>query len=287
MFGLAVGLRAQGPALIRYAGPAGPGGRSGHQSLPFDHFPMRKHDFIGSKKENMMKYIYALFLTFAFCTSCKAQNKTELPKDDIRSKTKDVIATDSTEITKNIDDWNNRWKIKDCKLATTDSETASQGVIIQNSLPKGDRHTDSSGKAFGIAIFWTRVINETASPLELSINFPADSFAISPSANAYLQVFLPSDTMTLDKQWLYNYGVTGLQSFLDTGLNKPTMLRRIINSKEEFIFYTGVLLDQAGSVGAVFGPTRAGFVLKEEGLFYRINLLDPVLIPCGQIVFRN
>jgi len=26
VFGLAVGLRAQGPALIRYAGPAGPGG---------------------------------------------------------------------------------------------------------------------------------------------------------------------------------------------------------------------------------------------------------------------
>ena len=33
MFGLAVGLRAQGPALIRHTGPAGPGGNGGYSLL--------------------------------------------------------------------------------------------------------------------------------------------------------------------------------------------------------------------------------------------------------------
>jgi hypothetical protein len=226
-------------------------------------------------------YVYAL-LALAFYTSCEGQNK----------------ITDSLRSTNEIDDWNKRWKIKDDKLPAIHSETASQGVIIQNSLPKGDRHTDSGGKVFGIAIFWTRVINNTANPLELTINFPADSLEIPSSPDSYLKLFLPADTMTLDKVPLYNYGVTGLRSYLDTGLNKPSKLQRTINPKEESLFYIGVLRyqvpDQApgtrrpGLHQARGGVIRTALVLKEEDLFYRISIdLDSTLIPCGQIVFKN
>ncbi|HEX6427614.1 MAG TPA: two-component regulator propeller domain-containing protein [Niastella sp.] len=40
-----------------------------------------------------MKYIgiYTLFFMFIFCIFCKGQNKTELPKDDIKSETNNVI----------------------------------------------------------------------------------------------------------------------------------------------------------------------------------------------------
>jgi ligand-binding sensor domain-containing protein len=43
----------------------------------------------------MMKYVpvYALLLVFVFYTSCKGQTKTELPKDTIKSDTKDVITS--------------------------------------------------------------------------------------------------------------------------------------------------------------------------------------------------
>jgi hypothetical protein len=218
-------------------------------------------------------HVYAL-LMFVFCTSCEGQNK--------------------------IDNWNKRWRIKDYKLPDIDSETASQGVIIQNSFPKGDGYTDSSGKIFGIAIFWTRIINETGNPLELTLNFSADSLAIPSSPDSYLKLFLPPDTMTLDKASLYGYGLTDLRSFLDTGLNKPTMLQRTINPKEEYLFYVGVLryevfnqgpggptTRQAGHHQKGGGATRTGLVFKEQGLFYRINLLDPALIPCGQIVFKK
>lgn len=42
----------------------------------------------------MMKHVpvYAL-LMFVFCTFCKGQNKTELPKDDIKSETKDLVTS--------------------------------------------------------------------------------------------------------------------------------------------------------------------------------------------------
>ena len=47
------------------------------------------------KKRKMKKYaqIYTLFLMFGFCTCCKGQNKIELPKDTIRSETKNVVTS--------------------------------------------------------------------------------------------------------------------------------------------------------------------------------------------------
>lgn len=168
------------------------------------------------------------------------------------------------------------------RIWQADSETASQGVMIQNSFPKGVVvYTDAGGKKFIGVIFWSRVVNETPAPLELTIDFPADSFAI-PQAHNYVKVFLPPDTMTFDKQSMYNYGLTGLESFLDAGFNKPTLLNRTINPKEEYAFYIAVF-----SYKPYDGAVRAGLILKEQALFYRINMLDPALIPCGKIVFRK
>ena len=169
-------------------------------------------------------------------------------------------------------------------IYTESKYTDSTGiaVIVQNSLPEGGGYTDPAGKNFGYRILWTRVINETSTPLELTINFPADSFAMLPSPDSYLTVFLPPETMTLDKEKLNVYDETELKSFLDTGIKKTTMLERTINPKEACLFYIAVLF-----LGKREGVTRAELVLKERELFYRINLLGSVLIPCGQIVFKN
>jgi hypothetical protein len=231
----------------------------------------------------MMKYlwIYSLLLMLVFYTSCEGQD-----------------TADSIQRTNKIDDWNKRWKIKDYKLPDIDRETASQGVIIQNSFPKGDGYANSRRKIFSIAIFWTRVINVTANPLELTIHFPVDSIAILSSPDSYLKLFLPPDTMTIDKVPLYGYGLASLRSVLDTGLNKLTMLQRTINPNEEYLFYVGVLrykvsnqapaTRQAGPHQARGDVTRTGLVLKEQDLFYKISVdLDSSLIPCGQIFFKK
>jgi hypothetical protein len=75
--GLPSGRQAQGPvylpelsegmALIRYAGPAGPGGRSGHESSPFDQFHMRNlrptgwHDYLRNKGSSLFFIFSVLF----------------------------------------------------------------------------------------------------------------------------------------------------------------------------------------------------------------------------------
>lgn len=119
------------------------------------------------------------------------------------------------------------------------SDATGKGVIIQNSLPKGGGnidgkkgYTDFTGKSYGYAIFWTRIINEADTPLELTISFPATL----PSPYSYLKLILPADSMTPDKESLYNYGIQGLRAFLDANFNKPTTLKRTINPKEDFLF---------------------------------------------------
>jgi len=155
-------------------------------------------------------------------------------------------------------------------------------VIIQNSYPKGgSQYKDPTGRTFSYVIFWTRVMNETASPIELTIKFPGDSL---PFTNSYLKLFLPPGKMTLEKESLFNYGITDFEPFLDAGFNKPTMLQVTISPKRESIFYTAVVFYH------IDGPTRTAFNVKGEDLFYKIingKGLETMLIPCGKLVFKK
>ncbi len=215
----------------------------------------------------MMKYapVYALSLLVIFYSSCKGQNRTDLPKFTIKPQPK-ITSREFYSVTRNTID-------------------AGKDVIIQNSFPKGGPYKHPTGKRFGRGIFWTRVINETATPLEITINFPADSFPVPPSPDSYVKLFLPPNTMTLDKVSLYDYGATGLISFFDTSLNKSTMLQKTINPKEEYLFYIALLMQVPDN-----GPVRTEIVLKDKDLFYKISIVphfDSVLIPCGHIIIKK
>ena len=59
-----------------------------------------------------------------------------------------------------------------------------------------------------------------------------------------IKILLPSDTMTLDKEPLFDYGLTDLKSFLDNSIHKPSSLKRTINPKESSGFYVVILFDQ-------------------------------------------
>jgi hypothetical protein len=158
------------------------------------------------------------------------------------------------------------------------SDTTINGVRIENGLPKGGGHTDSKGKRFGFALLWTRVTNESTTPLELKINFPADSFAL-PTPDSYLKLLLLPDSI-----YYSEYDSKDLNSFLDTGLNKPTMLQKTINPKEEYLFYIGFASYKFG------GMVRTGLVLKGQELFYKMGIIphfDSLLFPCGHVVFKK
>ncbi|HYK46090.1 MAG TPA: hypothetical protein VEV83_13015, partial [Parafilimonas sp.] len=105
-------------------------------------------------------------------------------------------------------------------------------VIINNSLPKGTTYTAPNGKKYFKVIFWSRIINETDNPLEMNVNFPVELYEVPGSSGNYYKILVPPDTMTVDKETMYDYGMTGLKSFLDNSINKPSSIKRIINPKE-------------------------------------------------------
>lgn len=162
------------------------------------------------------------------------------------------------------------------------SETNNNGVIIQNSFPKGGPYTGPTKKNFNYTylVFFTRVINKTTTPLELAINFSADSIAIPYSPDTFVKLFLPADTMTLDKQSLFSYGITELESF-----DKPTRFQRTISPNEDCLFYVVAIFYQtkANARDQQRGGNRAELVLKGQDLFYRMTpQIDS--LPCGNII---
>ena len=165
-----------------------------------------------------------------------------------------------------------------------------KSLVIQNSVRKGGPYTDPKGISYGKVIFWTRLINETDNPLELKIDFPVDSFEVPGLPGKYYRLLVPPDTMTIDKEPLYDYGVTGLKSFLDNNIHKPSSLKRTINPKESSGFYVVILFEHW-----VQAPFRTGLSIKGQNLVYRISraseaphpLISEKEIDCGSINLKN
>ena len=159
------------------------------------------------------------------------------------------------------------------------TESNGARIIIQNSFPKsGLNYTDPEGKKYVYAVFWSRIINETDNSLELAIDVPLDSFEIPTSSGNYMNLLFPADSMTIDKEPLYDYGLK-VKYFLDKNRHKSSSLKRTINAKESSFFYVVTL-----SSSAVTGTMRTGFSLKEKNLFYRINNKE---IHCGKIELKK
>ncbi|MEM9022843.1 MAG: hypothetical protein AAGB22_03830, partial [Bacteroidota bacterium] len=120
---------------------------------------------------------------------------------------------------------------------------------------------------------------ETWNSIELSLHFSADSIPIPNSPHTFVKVFLPPDTMTLDKQPAFSYGVTRLTSF-----DKPTSFQRTIMPKEDCLFYTVALFYQTknDAWSEERGGNRAEFIFDGKGLIF--NMLPQIdALPCGQI----
>lgn len=196
--------------------------------------------------------------------------------------TSDTVNKETLNSTENVQKQkpltNHNEKYIDTKYEYTDS--TGKSLIIQNSFPKsGTHYTDPTGKGYIYAVFWTRIVNETDNPCELTIDFPAELSELPSAPGVYYRLFCPPDTMTIDKEPLYDYGLTGLKSFLDNSLSKPSSLKRIISPKESSAFYV-VTLSNKG----VGGPLRTGFTFKDQNIFYRINKTE---IHCGRINLKK
>ena len=222
-----------------------------------------------------MKYVhvYALFLVFVFHTSC-GQNQTNSPKDNIKSETKDKVTSPGSND-------------PSIPIRYEYADSMGKRLIIQNSFSRGIKYTDPNGKKENKVLFWTRITNETENPLELNIDFPVE-YEVPSLPGRYFKILLPSDTMTLDREPLPDYGITDLKSFLDNSIHKPSSLKRTINPKESGGFYVAILFDSG-----VIGPFRTGLSIKGQNLFYKVtriagkqgvvSIVDEKEINCGSI----
>ena len=165
------------------------------------------------------------------------------------------------------------------------SETTSNGVIIQNSFPKGGFYPGPIEKYFNYSylVFFHRITNKTESPFEIEVNFSGDSIAIPNSPDTFMKLFLPQDTMTIEKESLISYGVTELES-----LDSPTCFHKTLNPEEECLFYTVAIFYQTKTDewSQERGCNRAEFVLDDQNLIYKIPPQKNSLF-CGTITFNE
>lgn len=161
------------------------------------------------------------------------------------------------------------------------SETENNGIVIQNSFPKGGRYMGNTHRNYNHSylVFFTRVMNETEDSVELRMNFSGDSIPIPNSPDTYVQLFLPPDTMTLNKRSLFSYGLTELAS-----LEHPTQFKSTLAPKEDCLFYVVAVFYQtkAEAWKQERGGNRAELVLEGHNLFYRM-LPQIDALPCGRI----
>ena len=165
------------------------------------------------------------------------------------------------------------------------SENVSNGVIIQNSFPKGGPYTGPTTEHFNYSylVFFSRVINETENQIELVLNFSADSIAIPNSPDTFVKLFLPPSTMTIDNQSLFSYGVTELESF-----DQSTSFQRKLNPNEECLFNVVAIFYQtrADAWNQERGGNRAELILKGQDLYYKMSpQIDS--LHCGQVIFTK
>jgi hypothetical protein len=161
--------------------------------------------------------------------------------------------------------------------------TDPKGNIVgfTNSLPKGGGMVFHNGEKYGYVVFWTRVINQSGSPMELKVIFPEITYFKYPDSHS--KVILPKETMNDEKVQLFDYGLINLQSIISDGSNQLRVMKRMVQPKEDHIFYVAVFIHIERS-----GSARAAFVLKDQDLFYKISIgSDTTLIPCGSIRFQK
>ncbi len=165
------------------------------------------------------------------------------------------------------------------------SESNYNGIILQNSFPKGGLYKGSKKKYFNYSclVFFSRVINQTKKSIELTVDFPADEIGIPDSPNTFVKLFLSSDKMTLEKQSLFNYGLTDFDS-----LNNSTKIQKILQPNEEYLFYVVAVFYQTRNdiQNTNRGGNRTELVLEGENLFYKM-LPQIEFMHCGKIKIKN
>jgi len=165
------------------------------------------------------------------------------------------------------------------------SETETNGILIQNSYPKGGPYPGTTTKhhKYSYLVFFSRVENKTKKQVALNLHFSADSIPIPNSPFVFMKLFTPNIPMTLEKRDLFSYGMTELES-----LEEPTAFKSTLAPGEACLFYVVAIFYEttAMAYNQDRGGNRGELVLEGEQLYYS---LPPQVasLACGELVFNK
>ena len=165
------------------------------------------------------------------------------------------------------------------------SESENNGILIQNSFPKGGRYPGKTTEHYNYSylVFYTRITNESKKPIALNLHFLADSIPIPNSPNTYVKIFLPKDSMTQDKINSFSYGINELESFAE-----PTQRIKTLNPDDSFLFNVVAVFYQTKEDAwkQERGGNRAEFILKGKDVFFCMSPQIEML-HCGTIEVKD
>jgi hypothetical protein len=152
---------------------------------------------------------------------------------------------------------------------------AGKQITVENSLPKGGLpYTSPTNEKYVYAIWWTRITNETDHPVYLSIDFAKSTDTIPVSPGIFCMLFFPEDSMTVDKEPQFDYGLD-VANYLDYHYPERSTLHKTLHPSNTTCFYSITLFNKG-----VTGVLRAGFQIEGQKIVYRINGAEKV---CGTI----
>jgi len=185
------------------------------------------------------------------------------------------------------------------------------GIYIDHGMRKGIDYMDPTGNKYNYRSITTTITNDSLIPIQIIISFAKEYDYPCPYNGQKYKVFLLPETMTAEKQ--YNGGMgKELRAFLDSELEAPITLNKIINPKEEYDITIGVLTDikylDPGQLALISKQHKPHFfahdslinqsISKNKSLnlslgldFFQFFKTDPhdcySVIPCGQISFSK
>lgn len=221
-----------------------------------------------------MKKLLLMFIVMtAILNSCRQERNSNEGKVSIELKESQLFIETDNQTRTDVSKQNN----VDTKFVYANEN--GQELIIENSYPRGGlKYSDPMGVEYVYAVFWTRVTNNTSEPVELTMEFLEKSYQLPSAPDRIFKLLIPSDTLTLKKETLTNYGLD-VNKYLNSHLHTQNRFKRTIKPNDSSGLYVVTLFNQG-----VNGTLRSGLKINGDRLLYRVN---DKTIDCGEIGLKK
>ena len=163
-------------------------------------------------------------------------------------------------------------------------------INIENGQGRGFLYSDFIGHKYFCRNHTTTITNDGAVPIHLKISLSNNFYYVDPNDSLKSRVFLlPRQVNPKSKD--FDSGTTKeLKNYLDSSIDIPISIDKIINSKESYAVTFGLLTEKGvQSVGeiALISKESSSTILLDLKLDRDSKQSNPLIIPCGQITFTK